>query len=245
MNDVDPVLDAQIEKNHGIRYGSGIFTLNEGKTKNKIQENLAKNNIGNVSIVGLERVFPNRVKVHYIKTTDYFHIYSDGQVYTVSNKGVITSVKENLNPDAKTVEVKAAGSLPADLSVGDSFDTDDQLDRARLSAVTYTFDRLKAPYTGRDSFFEFVDISKNYIYVKTTRSVYIEIFAPGALTPEDYAEQFRLGLTMYENYLNADPQNPYRIDMAPNGTIIVTRPADGGKPYAAYTNDYRYAERVG
>lgn len=219
MNDEDSVLDEAIETSHGIRYGSSIFMLNENKAVENLKNNLAGKGIANIEIVSLERKFPNRVAIHYIKTVDYFYVLSGGQAYFFSNKGaVLTKATEASAEKGNSIELKLKGQLQS-TAPGAGLSTQYESDRERADSLLYALGRLEnLPFSRLGEYFEFASVAGSRIYIKTARGVFIEFS-----DLENFTEQFRHGLSAYKSFLTDPDQTP----KSRTGTIIVTNTPSG------------------
>lgn len=70
----------------GIKTGRSIFTLSVSEAANKIEKE-----IPGIDVINIERIFPNRISINYVRISPYLEIEQDGTFYQCSNDGKIVS----------------------------------------------------------------------------------------------------------------------------------------------------------
>ena len=239
VQDEDPILielDKSVLDNHEIRIGGSIFMLSEKKTIESLNKNLAESGVANVEIRQVERLFPNRVVIHYAKVEPYFYVIEGGQAYFYSNKNaMLMDIVAAADADKRgAVELKIGGSLDGKKSGSSAFSTKSEYDRQCADELVNAMERL-FPYAELSSYLEFADVSiDGYIYVKTARGVYLEF---SSLT--NFFEQFRLGASIYKNYRESS-DTAERVRSS-TGTIILAQTKNG--PTAVYSPANRYEQK--
>ena len=229
MNIVNQKLDDEIaeRKIHDIRRGANIFTLSERRVVENANRNLAQSGQGRVDVRGIERVFPNRVRIHYVWTYEYVYVSQGGQAFVFDNRGVIVSIlttqEEIRQSDA--IEIRVNGSLGA-TDLLDGF-ISDELQIERFNAVLSAVEWIK--YTDFTSWFRFIDIRGDAIYFATDHGVFIRIS-----NLENIINQFTLAATLYRDFVrDSNPNMSRGVIIANNtrrGAVVHHEPNTQGPP---------------
>ena len=238
IKDDDPQraeLDQKVLDNHGILTGTSIFTISEKKTIAGIRRELALNHIADIEIRKIERHFPNRVEIHYVKIEPYFYVIQGSKAYFYSNGMELMQITES--DEVKqgayqfAVEFKAEGRV-TETDVGSSeFSTDKMYEQAGAEAAAKALETLCAFSELRD-YLNFIDVSREgYVFAKTRLGVTLEFSSL-----ERFSEQFRLGVSAYKEFRESGVPGDYV--RARDGTIIVSLTAKGVT--AAYSPENRY-----
>ena len=75
-------LNEIISEYHGVRLGSSIFMLNEYRARESIQRNLVEtHDLAHIEIRSIERLFPNRLMIHYIVLRPYIYKIYNGYAF--------------------------------------------------------------------------------------------------------------------------------------------------------------------
>jgi len=218
-NDAETVrINTVIEQHHGIRMGSSMFTLNENRAIGNITRNLIEvDALAGIEIRAIERLFPNRIVVHYIRLVPYFFVMRGGEAFVFSNSGVLIDiVAENAARSQGAIELRVRGELSA-LSLGEEFATTVATDATRFATVVAGFERV-VPRNERRSV-SYVDITADGA-VTIRMGVVIEV---RSLT--NFTEHFRHGFSLFYNF--AYGENTEFRYRAFSGRILVTQEAGG------------------
>lgn len=148
----DEEIEVQILENTNIPKGQSIIFVSEEKIINSIQEN-----VPNVKVINIERKFPNRITIHFIKLFDYFEVYSGGHYYTLTHEGRVTKKLDTPQPKDKKITIVSKSSDR--LSVGDYLYADSK--RQILSEIVSCLERLDLAEQKATTRFDFIDIETN------------------------------------------------------------------------------------
>jgi len=214
-----------IVNNHGIRIGSSMFTLNENRTIENVRRNLIEaDGLTNIEIRAIERLFPNRLMIHYVRLVPYFFVMQNNNAYVFSNRaggaflGVMT---EQLARQQNAVQLLIRGSLSDDLTGG--FSSTIATDITRKAAVVAGFEAVVARIERRN--IAYVDLTADgAIFVQTVggaaSGVRIEI-----RSINNFTEHFRHGFSLFYYFRNSPYANVRH--QASTGTILVIGQAGG------------------
>jgi len=231
-NEVEKINEL-IREHHGIRTGSSIFMLNEERTVAAVRRNLLRREIAHAEIIRLERIFPNRVNIHYILLRPYFYVEHRGQAKVFSDNGTLIFIESVSSARQRgAIGLRIDGELMS-LELGSEFNTSIQADVARFFTIIEAFQQLPHGEIGRD--FEYVDISNpSAIFLRMAftepmgTAVRMEIRAIA-----NFTEHFRHGLSAYRHFLQST-EHLYRTQ---SGTLLVTELATTGQIVVTHSPD--------
>lgn len=191
-NDDDTQLISMIEdtENNGIKKGKSIFFLNEGNVIKKIEENP---DFANVKVINIERKFPNRVYINFIKIYPFIAYEYDGTIYFASNDLVILDTKPAGTAYEGYIRL-VADIQPSGTEKGKRlFDVDSDV-YLIVNGVITSIQRLD--YNDAISMIEFIDMRatyKGFTYVKMRTGVYFKIYSGLS----NLFEKVRLAMSVY------------------------------------------------
>lgn len=193
--------------------GKSIYALNESDLISEVESRE-----GGIKVINIERLFPNRVSINFIRLYEYFEIMFGDKYYYFGSDGKITGVNDEHDPGY----IRIIMNLSAEpVSGGDIIGEESY---AHLAVIIDMAERLG--YRGVDAagIIEFIDFEKksNYTYIKMRSGVYFEISGYNNL-----GEKFRSALSVY----NSD------ASVRLSGTIIV-----GESDKLTYSPKNRYEE---
>jgi len=174
--------------------GRSIFLLNDESIIAEIEEAVPQ-----IQVVNLERLFPNRVLINFVKMYNYFRVYRDGNFYSLRSSGRITYINEESNHNF--IQIYAARSY-ANLSVGDYMFN--RTTSEFLMSVVHSLEALGIGEQAASSLIEFVNI------VYSTNNVYIGMRGGGIIrvlyARENFLSKLRIGLSVFlrEHYGRGD-----------------------------------------
>lgn len=192
-NDIeDTLISAQVVEAADIGFTS-IFMLNEDEIIEKIDSKVVYAEMNSI-----ERIFPNKVSLHYDKLYDDIQFEHNGSWYVSSASGRILKAEKSDNV-ATTVKL---GSAPASLSVGTYFNGADSADRVAIGTVVgrasdFVVDDL--PAIDKSLFVE-IDLSGIDIVITTSTGAKLILYANVDMIRGDadrIFEQLRLAVTAY------------------------------------------------
>jgi len=242
VKDDDPILaelDEKVLKDHGIRFGGSIFMLNEKKTVENLNQKLATAvpPVTNIEVRAIERAFPNRVIIHYIKFEPYFYVAEGGQAYFYAFGGaILIKTAELSEADAAAsmtgaVQFKVKGKISGTAVGSSAFSTTLEHERQNAEAVLAALEKLCSLQDLAD-YFAFIDLSgEGKVFAKTNRGVTIEFSSR-----ENLYDQFRLGVSMYKEFRESGKAED-RVRSG-TGTIILSNTGKGLT--AVYSPENRY-----
>lgn len=154
----DDALDQKIIANTGIPKGKSIFFINEDEVIANIEKA-----VPDVKVINIERKFPDRVTVHYVKLFDYYEVASGGFYYSLTHEGrVISKQDAPKSPEQKIRVVYKSAALPKEGGY-----IYDGIKKQILSGIVSAFERLDLQSEKATARFDFVDIETE------TDSIYI------------------------------------------------------------------------
>ena len=201
--------------------GTSIFSVDEQEVIDEVESKVA-----GIKVINVERMFPNRISVNYVRLYEYFEVSYDGKFFAMSIDGKVVSVRDT----SKGAEViKLIFEPQTEPKIGEI------IVPKQATAIIRTMERLNYKDTDASSIIEHINFAYNkaYVYVKTRQGVTIRLYVNN--NDDELGEMLRFGLTAYVNKLN-DAQRA-------NGMIIVTNKSTAS--YVAEPNesdDYRYKE---
>ena len=217
----DAALEQQVLDNNGIKRGKSIFTLNKKNVADKVESSVA-----NIKVVNVEKKFPNRVFINYVKLFEYFEFSQNDEKYYISNSGDIVRIGEQGADKYIRLYTKGKAVSP---SQGEAFKTDSDFDNAVLPILLSAIERLGNRGVVVE-FFDYVDFRKNFIYFKTRTGITFEL-----QSTDNALEKLRLAVSVYASFTETANE---RIK---SGTLILTGDKE---PRADYTTDDRYMNGV-
>jgi len=173
---------------HADIRGRSIFLLNDARIIERIEDNVPE-----VRVINIERKFPDRVTVNFVRLFNYFQVYDSGTYYLLLASGRITA-SSYYPPAGQHIEVRSDFSLSASVNVGDYLF--DSADAAFLREATVAMGRLGLTESAAASFFEYIDlsVSQNIIYLGVRRGGHIRILGRG-----NFLNKLRLGISVFND----------------------------------------------
>jgi len=216
-------INTLIAQNHGIRTGTSIFMLNEQRTIENVRYNLiAIDELAHIEIRGIERLFPNRLMIHYVILHPMFYVEHNGEAFVFSNNATLIHIVSLQEARVKgAIGLRLRGALLS-TELGDAFQTHVPADRTTLDAVMATMERINHRQ------FSYVDISNpGVISIQTQPGVRIEI-----RSILNFASHFAHAYSTYRFFMENDT---YRYRTL-GGRLLVIQ-TTGGDISVAYTPD--------
>lgn len=205
---------------NGIRRGSSIFMLNEEKIINSVESNCSE-----VFVVNVERKFPNRVYINYVKifptlvletSESALKLAADCKILAVSDK------RESYDDLTRLIVTSA----PTSTTTGEKALATDSTEYAVSIGISDIMIRMNL-YNETAQMLEFIDITQTATtgktFVKTRTGVFFELQGGAS----KIAEKMRLAVSVYlsdeTKYMNG-------------GTIIVNASGNASSysPYNRY-----------
>ncbi|MCL2847882.1 MAG: hypothetical protein FWE13_03935 [Firmicutes bacterium] len=217
-----------IANNHGIRMGSSIFMLNEERTIEAVTRNILEQDgaVANFEIRSLERIFPNRIVVHYVLLLPYFYIETvvGADVKVFSNNGTLIDILPILEAQRQgAIRLDIRGQLLS-LERGSRFETDYPRDTTRFFAVIDAFERMYHHFYMRH---EDISMDFRYVDISDPRAIFLRML-PGVKmeirNETNFIEYFRHGFSVYRHLRR------YDSDRTLSGRI---------RPYRTATGEFR------
>ena len=209
--------NAIIEEHHGIRMGSSIFMLNENRTRERVTQNVIyQQDFLNIEIRRLERIFPNRVVVHYVIIRPYFYIQVGNRVKTFANNGALTHIDNDVQSARArgAIRLYIRGELES-LDIGQQFETTVDADRTRFLAVISALEQLIYHHQLRSEL--------EYINIASPQAIFARVAPnPGVRfeinSVANFTAHLQIALSTYRYFL-AHELLEYRI-RATSGTLF-------------------------
>lgn len=220
MNTEDSELEQMVLQKHNIKRGKSIFLLNENNVIKDVESA-----VSNIKVINIERKFPNSVYINYVKLIEYLKIDYNGNSYFCSNEGKIVRIAEGGDSSTPIIKLKLKGSLTS-LKLSESFQSDNPNDLILVTSILWSLERLGFVRDVVD-FLSFIDISKNFIYLKTTTGVFIEL-----QSGNDMLNKLNYAISTY---------NQLSVEMKKTGTIIIS---DAVPIKPTYDPDDRYNGKI-
>ncbi len=204
----DPELEAQVQASTGVKKGRSIFVIDEDAVAKSVEEKTDYK----VAVINIERKFPNRISVNYVKVMPYAYVSDGEEYYEFGNNLRIISVssEEPQNRIKVFMSGDAGGETGAQVAEGEQADT--------LTQLLNGFVRLGYSGTvvsaGGEQTAEMCDMVE-LIDMRFESSIYIKMRAGCVLQligKTDIFSKLQLALTAYAN----------RDDWKTGGTIIVS-----------------------
>lgn len=220
-NTEDSTLDMQIatEEVSGIKKGRSIFLLKEKEVIASVEKN-----VKDVKVINVERKFPNRIYINYVKIYPYFVVENESAVSYVANDGKIISSGEKQTSYADNIlYISGANSS---VTLGELVFTKGTKEAELFAVINEALERV-AKHSVAIQTFEKVDatktISDGKTYFITRTGTCFELQGGKS----NMIKKLRLAISVYSSnetaYMNG-------------GTIIIN--SSGTK--AHYTKDNRY-----
>ncbi len=220
----DTALEAQVRDSTGLKKGRSIFVIDEDEVARRVEESTGYR----VKVINIERKFPNRVSVNYVKIMPYAYVTDGTEYYEFGNNLLVTGVSET--EPAGRIRVLHAGE--GGFAQGEAALTGEAADT--LTTILDGFVRLGYSGTveteGGGQAAEMCDMVDT-IDLRFASSVYIKMRAGVTLElvgRTDLFDKLRLALTAYVS----------KDEWKTSGTIIVS----GGT--SAYTAEDRYGDAL-
>ncbi len=163
----DDVLIERVLQNKSKLMGKSIFALNEDALIEEVEKN-----VGGIKVINIERLFPNRVSINFIKLYDYFETKYNGFYYKFGIDGRIVDKQEE-SAGESVINVKfdldEEPAVDGTLAAAKGF--------SALQSMTQRLENLQ--YAGSDStvIIECIDFSfsDSTIYIKMRSGVLIKL----------------------------------------------------------------------
>ena len=164
--------------------GSSIFLLNDERITSEIEYAVPQ-----IQVINIERQFPNRVRIHFVKMYNYFRVYHNGNYYSLRSNGRVTYINEETNKNFINI---FAPQNRESFRVGDYMFHGENAEFLR--EMTASFERLNLRESIASDFFEFINIvySDNNTYIGIRGGGIIRI-----LGRENFLTKLRLGLSVF------------------------------------------------
>ena len=220
----DATLDSVVmdKDTNGIRRGKSIFMLDEEEIIARIEDKCS-----DVKVINVERKFPNRVYVNYVKIFPSMVLETQNSALALSPDCEILSAVEKSETYPALIKI-LTDNAPVNTASGEIFFDKNGNDYKVCKEINDVMIRMEL-YNESVSMFEFIDLRKvetgEVIFIKTRTGTYFELQG-GA---QNIAEKIRIAVSVYlsdeTSYMNS-------------GTIIVS---SSGKS-ASYSPVDRYAQ---
>ncbi len=142
--------------------GKSIFALDESELISEVEAREA-----GIKVINIERLFPSRVSINYIKLHEYFELEQGGKYYIFGKDGKITDTLFEYDPGYIRIIMEIS-------------EPEDGINSERLSYLVEIIDIIeRMGYEGSKAsgIIEFIDfdIKPDYIYIKMRSGVFIEV----------------------------------------------------------------------
>lgn len=145
----DTKLDEKIIDNMGLQKGKSIFFIKEGELIANVEKN-----VPDVKVINIERKFPDRLTVHYVKLFDYYEVAAGGFYYSLTHDGrVIAESPEPKDASQKIRVVVKSADKPAEGSY-----IYDGIKKEILSGIVSSLERLDLKGEKATARFDFIDL---------------------------------------------------------------------------------------
>ena len=180
----DVELSAQVKQCEDKLLGKNIFVLDEEELIGSIEQQ-----VDGIKVINIERLFPNRVSINFVKLYDYFEVLYDGSYYISGVDGRITKMQDESSGDS-VIRVKI--DLNSRPQIGGSFESADRFEA--LQDIIYMLERLNFRETDASALIESIDLtcSNSAIYVQTRTGVLIKL-----IHDDNAGEKLRKALSLY------------------------------------------------
>ncbi|MCH5163835.1 MAG: FtsQ-type POTRA domain-containing protein [Clostridiales bacterium] len=180
----DEELCAEVAKEKDNIIGKSVFTLNEDKLIKNVEER-----VGGIKVVNIERLFPNRVNIHFVKLYDYFEVMYEGNFYISGIDGKILKKQAESGGDSV---IRVVLGLTEEPKVGGTLESAPRF--AALQDMINMLELLDFRETDAPAIISTIDIdySNLAIYVFTRTGVLIKIQGD-----ENAGQKLRYALSLY------------------------------------------------
>ena len=180
----DEQLLERVEKSKDKLIGKSIFALDENDIIAQIEDE-----IGGIKVVNIERLFPNRVSINFVKLFDYFEVNYSGIYYVCGIDGKILRQQDQSGGD-NVIKIKL--NLTQKPEVGETFATAERF--SALQDIISMLEQLNFRDTNAPALIESIDLaySNSAIYVKTRAGVLIKL-----IHDDNAGEKLRKALSLY------------------------------------------------
>ncbi|MBR2971211.1 MAG: hypothetical protein IKC48_05410 [Clostridia bacterium] len=202
-NSDDKELMTRVQQFEDRLVGKSIFSLDEQSLIEEVEKE-----IGGIKVINIERLFPNRVSINYVKLYDYFEVRYENNYYISGIDGRILKKQEE-SQGSEVIKIKL--NLSEVPEVGGNFSSSDRF--SALQDMIEMLEKLNYRETNAPALIESIDLtsSETAIYVQTRLGVLIKI-----LQDDNAGEKLRKALSLY----TAKPE--YRT----SGMIIVVNSSE-------------------
>lgn len=180
----DQELVERVEELKDKLAGKSIFMLNEEEIIAQIE-----GEIGGIKVVNIERLFPNRVSINFVKLFDYFEVNYDGSYYVCGIDGKILRRQEQSGGNS-VIKIKL--NLAQEPIVGGTFASAERF--STLQDIITMLEQLNFRDTNAPALIASIDLaySSSAIYVKTRAGVLIKL-----VHDDNAGEKLRKALSLY------------------------------------------------
>lgn len=215
-NAEDLELEQRVAGGSGLKKGRSIFTVNEERIAAEVERNVSEARVRNI-----ERKFPNRVCINYVKVYEYLEVMRDQKYYLLGSDGKIMRVADVAADSAGIIELRSSAPLSG-TATGEFLFTGEP-----LRIVTEMLSTLEMLGYHREvvEMVDFIDIRKEgVIYIRMDAGVTIKVIGTDGIF-----DKLRMGWSIFiqnDSYKN-------------EGTITVS----GGTN--TYSQEDKYAAEMG
>ena len=180
----DEELCAEVVKEMDKIIGKSVFTLNEDKLIKRVEDR-----VGGIKVVNIERLFPNRVNIHFVKLYDYFEVMYEDNFYISGIDGKVLKKQAESCGDSVIRVVLGLNEAP---EVGGTFKTANRFDA--LQDMINMLELLDFRETDAPALISTIDLDRSdlAIYVFTRAGVIIKI-----LGDDNAGQKLRYALSLY------------------------------------------------
>ena len=171
---------------HDSLYKKSIFLVDDAEITEKV------NSLGYVSVINVERKFPNRVYINVYRRFEYAQIKLDeGYALLDENCYVSRIVADRVSPD-KIIDITLSGPIK-ECKVGERISLTSN-DADAVSEIINTLSQLKYGYYMASALISQIDLGKkaDTIYLETRAGVVIKIMGKNEI-----AEKLRMAVSLY------------------------------------------------
>lgn len=180
----DDALISEVLEGKGKLMGKSVFALDENALISDIESR-----VGGIKIVNIERLFPNRVSINFVKLYDYFEVTYNGSYFISAIDGKILRKQEESGGD-KVIKIKL--NLNEEPQVGGTFASAENFEV--LQDMINMLERLNFRESDATSIISRIDLtfSEYNIYIGTRGGVLIKLIGF-----DNAGEKLRKALSLY------------------------------------------------
>lgn len=215
----DRELETTVVSNAGLKKGKSIFTVKEDKVISAVEHN-----VSNVRVRNIERKFPNRVCINYVKIFPYLELHRDGKYYVCGNDARIMQIGDAAANAETIIELKSDAPL-SDAQIGDYLFREGDDDLRIVTEILSTLERF-GYHQNMVEMIRLIDIRKaGYAYIRMESGVTVKMIGTDGIF-----DKLWYAMSIYVNTDDAHKNS---------GTIVVT----GGTN--TYTPENLYETEMG